>query len=153
MTAPLRLSLRRTTAAGRSPAAALELRMPSDVADVEAAVELMARHCFHGLTPCARTAFRLRVALAEALSNAILRGNHEDPAKRVLVHAEIYPDVVRLSVCDEGRGFDPDGVPAPTTPEALEAEGGRGLFIIRHLADRVEFNERGNAIWMTLPRC
>jgi len=153
VTAPLRLSLRRTSADPGHPVA-LELRMRSEVADVEAAVELMARHCFAGLRPCSRTSFRLRVALAEALSNAILRGNREDPAKQVWVLAELYQDTVRIAVRDEGNGFDPDGNHAiPTGPDALEEESGRGLFIIRHLADQVEFNERGNTIWMTLPRC
>ncbi|MEZ4589040.1 MAG: ATP-binding protein [Gemmatimonadales bacterium] len=151
MTAPLRLTLRRTrTDAVQSPDA-VELRMQSQVTDVEAAVELVARHCFAGQQPCSRTTFRLRVALAEALSNAILRGNREDPSKQVWVLAELYPEVVRIAVRDEGDGFDPDG--EPPAPEALEAESGRGLFIIRNLADRVEFNERGNTIWMTLPRC
>jgi serine/threonine-protein kinase RsbW len=154
MTAPLRLSLRRTPPpGGEAGSVGLELRMPSDVDEVEAAVELMARHCFAGLSPCARTAFRLRVALAEALSNAILRGNGQDAGKRVRVCAELHPDCIRIAVCDEGAGFDPGSVPEPLRPEAIQAEGGRGLFIIRHLADTVEFNDRGNTIWMTLPRC
>jgi serine/threonine-protein kinase RsbW len=153
MTAPLRLTLRRIAAPGQENAVGLELRMASDVEDVEAAVELMARHCFAGLAPCARTTFRLRVALAEAISNAILRGNREDPLKRVWVHAELHPDTIRLSIRDEGNGFDPSSVTPPTDPDALEDERGRGLLIIRHLADAVEFNERGNTIWMTLPRC
>lgn len=154
MTAPLRLCLRRAPEPPDRPGAtALELRMPSDVAVVEAAVELMAKHCFAGISPCPRTAFRLRVALAEALSNAILRGNQEDPVKRIRICAELHAESIRLAVCDEGDGFDPAAVPQPTTPDAIEAEGGRGLFIIRHLADAVEFNERGNTIWMTLPRC
>lgn len=155
MTAPLHLLLCRRAAPDPEGQAgvAIELRMPSDIADVEAAVELMARHCFAGLQPCARTAFRLRVALAEAITNAIIRGNRQDPGKRVWVRAELFPDQIQLSIRDEGNGFDPQSVPEPVTPDALEWEGGRGLFIIRHLADQVEFNERGNTIWMTLPRC
>jgi serine/threonine-protein kinase RsbW len=154
MTAPLRLSLKRRAAPTGGPGEELvDLHMPSEVADVEAAVELMAKHCFNGLHPCSRTTFRLRVALAEAISNAILRGNGEDPAKRVWIHAVLSADTIRLSVRDEGAGFDPAVTPAPTAPEALDLENGRGLFIIRHLADTVEFNERGNTIWMTLPRC
>lgn len=154
MTAPLRLTLtRRAVPPGEPGEALVDLRMPSDVADVEAAVELMARHCFAGCAPCARTTFRLRVALTEAISNAILRGNGEDPAKRVWVQAILSADTIRLSVRDEGCGFDPACAPEPTAPEAIERENGRGLFIIRHLADTVEFNERGNTIWMTLPRC
>lgn len=129
------------------------LRMASDISEVEAAVELMADHCFAGLDPCDRTKFRLRVALSEALSNAILRGNLEDRDKRVSVRAELFPETIRLEIADEGNGFDvPRTVPA-TLPNSVDDECGRGLFIIRHLADRVEFNDQGNTIWMTLPRC
>jgi serine/threonine-protein kinase RsbW len=133
--------------------AEVDLEMPSDVGAVEAAVELIARHCFSGLSPCARTAFRLRVALTEALANAILRGNHEDPAKIVRVRAELWPDAIRLAVEDEGDGFDPGRVSDLGPADGIDAERGRGLAIIRHLADQVEFNARGNTIWMTLPRC
>jgi len=155
MTAPLCVTVRRAPAPdeGSSPAVAVELRMPSLVAQVEAAVEIMVRHCFAGQRPCANTSFRLRVALSEALNNAILRGNQEDPGKRVWIHAVLYADTIRLGVRDEGSGFDPGIVPEPTTPEAIEGDCGRGLFIIRNLAEQVEFNERGNTIWMTLPRC
>jgi anti-sigma regulatory factor (Ser/Thr protein kinase) len=128
----------------------IDLRIPSDVTEVEAAVELMARHCFAGVNPCARTTFRLRVALAEALANAIMRGNSEDPSKHVRVRAELFAESIHLSIEDQGDGFAPI---EPTLPESLEDDRGRGLFIISQLADRVEFNDRGNAIWMTLPRC
>ena len=154
MTAPLRLTIRRTEPVdpGAAPVA-VDLAMPSDVSEVEAAVELMARHCFAGLAPCARTAFRLRVTLAEALSNAILRGNGADPTKHVWVRAELTAEAIRLSVRDEGQGLESTRRQTPCLPAELEEDGGRGLFIIRHLADQVEFNDRGNTIWMTLPRC
>ena len=154
MTAPLCVTVRRASVSEEaSLAIAVELRMPSLVEQVESAVEIMVRHCFAGQNPCSRTSFRLRVALTEALANAILRGNQEDPGKRVWVHAVLYPEVIRLCVRDEGSGFVPGEVPEPTTPEGIECDGGRGLFIIRNLAEQVEFNERGNTIWMTLPRC
>jgi len=132
--------------------ASVVLRIPSDIREVEPVVELMAHHCFDGLSPCQRTTFRLRVALTEALANAILRGNREDPAKSVSVRAELGSDSIRIEVADEGDGF---GWPTttPVLPESLEDERGRGLFIISRLADRVEFNDQGNVIWMTLPRC
>jgi serine/threonine-protein kinase RsbW len=132
--------------------AALALRLPSDVGLVDAAVELFARHCFDGRHATRRTLFCLRVALAEALANAIQFGNESDPAKTVQVHADLFVDHIRLRVSDEGPGFDPSLVPDPRDPEKLESPCGRGLFIIRHLVERVEFNEKGNTIWMTLPR-
>ncbi|MHB1327121.1 MAG: ATP-binding protein, partial [Gemmatimonadales bacterium] len=85
--------------------------------------------------------------------NAILRGNGADPDKQVFVHAELTSEVIRLSVQDEGPGLDPARIAAgPSLPEELESENGRGLFIIKHLADQVGFSDQGNTIWMTLPR-
>ena len=94
--------------------------------------------------------FNLRTALAEALSNAIAYGNHHDPAKLVRVRVECAPEAVRVHVADDGEGFDPARVPDPTLPENLEREEGRGLFVLRHLVDHVSFNEKGNAICLTL---
>lgn len=137
---------------GEGLEAALELRLPSDVSLVDTAVELFARHCFSGRDASRQSLFRLRVSLAEALANAIQCGNACDPAKVVHVEAHLFTDYIRLQVTDEGPGFDPSLVPDPRDPELLESPCGRGLFIIRHLAERVEFNEKGNCIWMTLPR-
>ena len=131
---------------------ALALKLPSDVRLVDTVVELFARHCFDGRQASRHTTFRLRVALAEALANAIQFGNECDPNKIVQVHADLFVDHIRLQVSDEGPGFDPTLVPDPRDPEMLESPCGRGLFIIRHLAERVEFNEKGNTIWMILPR-
>ncbi len=154
MASALCLCVRRSLPAEPSSRVFLSLDMPSDVGLVEEAVELLNRHCFAGRTPppSARTQFRLRVALAEALANAIQFGNQSDPAKRVRIIAELISDEIRLGVSDQGVGFDPSRVPEPTSPESLEGECGRGLFLIRHLVDRLEFNDQGNTIWMTLPR-
>jgi serine/threonine-protein kinase RsbW len=149
----LRLCVRRTPAApGVAAAVSVELRVPADVRCVEEAVELMVRHCFAGLDPCQRTRFRLRVLLSEALTNGILFGAGGDPGRRVRIAAELTEQTIRLEVTDDGPGFDPAEVPDPTSPPAVRRPIGRGLFLIRSLADRVEFNQQGNTIWMTLPR-
>lgn len=142
----------RRTPAAESPGASVALEMPADVACIEAAVELMARHCFAGASPCRRTGFRLRVLLAEAISNSILFGAQGNPARRIRVGAELDDATIRLQVTDDGPGFDPGEVPDPTLPDGLARPIGRGLFLIRNLADSVEFNDQGNTIWMTLPR-
>ena len=112
----------------------------------------MARHCFAGAEPSRRTSFRLRVLLAEALTNSILFGAGGDPTRTVRVAAEVGSDTIRLQVTDDGPGFDPASVTDPTLPGTVRRPMGRGLFLIRNLADRVEFNSQGNTIWMTLPR-
>ena len=117
----------------------LEVDIPSDVAYIERVVDLI-RH------PCAELAYNARqlalnvpVALSEAISNAILRANNEDPGKRVFVRAAV--DTLRLvvDVQDEGEPFDLDGnIRDATDPDNLEREDGRGLFLMRALMDRVE---------------
>jgi len=150
-TSPLRLAVRGTSAQGEQPAA-VELELPADVRCIEEAVELMARHCFAGFTPCSRTGFRLRVLLAEAISNSILFGAGGDPSRRVRVRAELHDADILLEVTDDGPGFNPAEVADPTLPDGLARSIGRGLFLIKNLADHVEFNEQGNSICMILRR-
>jgi serine/threonine-protein kinase RsbW len=153
MTSPLRLCVRRTSASGaRGSATLVTLRLPSDVNCIEEVVELVTRHCLAGHSTSKTTQFRLRVVLSEALSNAIVRGNGEDRTKWVDVRAELVPDAIRVSVTDEGPGFDPGAIPEPLLPEQLDEAGGRGLYLIRKLVDAVQFNEQGNSICMILRR-
>jgi len=153
MTSPLRLCVRRTSASELEGSATLvTLRLPSDVNCIEEAVELVTRHCLAGHQATKTIQFRLRVVLSEALTNAIVRRNGEDRNKWVDVRAELVPESIRVSVTDEGPGFDPDAVPEPLRPEQLDEATGRGLFLIRKLVDTVQFNERGNSICMILRR-
>ena len=150
--ASLRLCVRRSVDDGSARTVSVAIRVPADVRFVEEAIELMARHCFAGAEPCKRTSFRLRVLLAEALTNSILFGSGGNPSRFVRIGAEVTDQSIRLQVTDDGPGFDPRDVPDPTAPNGVGRPIGRGLFLIRNLADRVEFNEQGNTIWMTLPR-
>jgi serine/threonine-protein kinase RsbW len=153
VTSPLRLCVRRSPAPEAEGAATLvTLRLPSDIACVEEAVELVVRHCLAGHAATQKTRFRLQVCLSEALANAILRGNQEDQEKWVDVRAELFTDLIRVFVTDEGPGFDPAAVPEPLRPEQIDELGGRGLFLIRKLVDSVQFNPQGNSICMTLRR-
>lgn len=95
------------------------------------------------------------VALTEALSNAILRGNADDPRKRVQVRVQVDQAALIVEVKDEGPGFDIDECTIdPTTPERLECEDGRGLFLMRQLMDSVERFAAfpGNVVRLTLRR-
>ena len=124
----------------------LEVEIPSDVAYIERVVDLVRHPCAELAYNAHQLALNVPVALSEAISNAILRANHEDPEKRVVVRAEV--DTLRLvvDVQDEGPPFDLDGnVRDATDPENLEREDGRGLFLMKALMDRVErFDANGS---------
>jgi len=133
---------------------ALELEIPSDIRYIESVVTIVARHCeqFH-FTP-RQCALNIPVALTEALSNAILRGNGERDGPRVQVKADVTPARLVLEVVDEGSGFDlAECLVDPTSPDNIEREDGRGLFLMTRLMDELErFTSHGNVIRMTLRR-
>ncbi len=132
--------------------AELRLRMPSDIAVVERAVAMVSAHLERRFADAHTVRFNVRVALTEALSNAILYGNAQDPSKHVAVRVAFGPDRIEAEVTDEGPGFDPTIVPDPTLPERLEQEDGRGLFLIRKVMDEVRYNAKGNSVWMSVRR-
>ncbi|MGH7664405.1 MAG: ATP-binding protein [Gemmatimonadaceae bacterium] len=133
---------------------ALEVEIPSDVRYIESIVELVAGQCAALAYAPRHIALNVPVALTEALSNAILRGNAENHTKQVRVRASLDPDRLILEVSDEGRGFDlGDCMRDPTTPENVRREDGRGLFLMQQLMDRVEqYDDHGNVVRLTLRR-
>jgi serine/threonine-protein kinase RsbW len=88
------------------------------------------------------------VALEEALLNAILHGNRNDPARTVRVAYGTADDILHVLVSDEGPGFDPAAVPDPTLPENLERPGGRGLLLILHYMSGALVLGKGNDLLM-----
>jgi serine/threonine-protein kinase RsbW len=90
--------------------------------------------------------FAVRLALDEALVNAVKHGNQGDPGKVVCVRYQITPESLRVEVEDQGEGFDPAQVPDPRAPENLERASGRGLFLMQVYMTWVHYNERGNAV-------
>lgn len=97
--------------------------------------------------PCAPEEIEgIELALREALANAILHGNQNDPAKKVIVAGFCECEKeggLLLVVCDEGSGFDPVQVPNPTTAESIYSGHGRGIFLMRHLMDEVHYRNDG----------
>ncbi len=96
--------------------------------------------------------FAVRLALEEALVNAIKHGNRSDPDKSISVVVEMDPKAVAITVTDEGPGFDPDHLPDPTADENLEKPSGRGIMLMRVYMDEVTFNESGNQVRMVKQR-
>ena len=128
----------------------LILELPNDVRSIEHAVEYVMRHCSDCCAYARRLNLNFRVGLTEALSNAILYGNDQDPGKRVKVEITVRGEEVTARITDEGRGFDPTTIPDPTLPDNLDKPGGRGIFLMKSLMDEVRFNEEGNSVTLIL---
>lgn len=88
------------------------------------------------------------IAVTEAVNNAINHGNRQNPDKKVQLDFVERADRLSFSVQDEGEGFDHNALPDPTDPENLEKISGRGVFLMKHLADEVEFSENGTRVEM-----
>ena len=86
------------------------------------------------------------ISLTEALNNAILHGNHNDGSKHVRIEVEKNASRLIFVVTDEGKGFDCEHLPNPTTPENQPREGGRGVFLMRHLCHSLHYRNGGSSV-------
>lgn len=86
------------------------------------------------------------VAITEAVNNAIYHGNQANPSKNIDILFKSFPDRVTFTVKDEGAGFNYNNLPDPTNPENIEKPNGRGVFLMRNLADRVSFEDNGSTV-------
>ncbi|MCE3281141.1 MAG: ATP-binding protein, partial [Bacteroidetes bacterium] len=86
------------------------------------------------------------VSLTEAVNNAIYHGNQSNPNKSIDISFKSHPDRVSFSVKDEGPGFNYESLPDPTNPENIEKPNGRGVFLMRNLADNVTFEDNGSKV-------
>jgi serine/threonine-protein kinase RsbW len=93
--------------------------------------------------------FSIRLALEEAIVNAIKHGNQLDRAKHVHIAYRVSPDRFDVRITDEGPGFDPTDVPDPTAVENLERPCGRGLMLMRHYMTEVHYAGCGNCVSMS----
>lgn len=121
--------------------------IPSELRAARAAQEtLLAELAASGYTPGA--IFAIKLAVEEAVSNAVKHGNRGDKHKRVQLTYEVLSDRTRITVSDEGSGFDHSNVDDPTIDENLEKPTGRGVMLMRAYMDEVEYNEKGNQVRM-----
>ncbi|HEY8928365.1 MAG TPA: ATP-binding protein [Mucilaginibacter sp.] len=88
----------------------------------------------------------MMTCLNEVAINAIVHGNKLDESKKVIINADIENKRIIWTVTDEGEGFDYNNLPDPTAPENLENLTGRGVYIVKHLADQCIFNSKGNEV-------
>jgi serine/threonine-protein kinase RsbW len=91
---------------------------------------------------------QIRLILEEALTNAAKHGNRFDLGLDVVIDVEYENGTLVFTVTDQGRGFKPETVPDPLVQTELKSSG-RGIYLIRQLADDVRFNDKGNVITIT----
>jgi serine/threonine-protein kinase RsbW len=89
------------------------------------------------------------IAVTEAVNNAMYHGNEGNPLKCIKIGFESGEKNIRFSVEDEGKGFDFNSLPDPTDPINIDKPNGRGVFLMKNLADKVEFNNNGQEVLLT----
>jgi serine/threonine-protein kinase RsbW len=94
----------------------------------------------------------LAIAVTEAVGNAIVHGNHEDPHKSVSIEFRYNDKQIEVTIRDEGSGFDLNSIENPLLPENLLKENGRGIFILSELMDKVnyQFTKKGTVLHMVM---
>lgn len=92
------------------------------------------------------------VSLSEAVNNAIKHGNKLNAKKLVSFIFDPTEAEFNFTIVDQGNGFDYKNVPDPTHPDNIEKPDGRGIFIIKNLSDKVEFNENGSEVKISFNR-
>lgn len=130
-----------------SPSIQIEYSFPSEVAAISSFVDNFIRmltecRCISGYEGEVETALR------EALNNAVVHGNHEDPRKCVRVTCRCELGEVSMTVRDEGQGFDFNKVPDPTTPSTIYSSSGRGIYLMKVFMDAVRFEGNGSIVHM-----
>jgi serine/threonine-protein kinase RsbW len=93
--------------------------------------------------------FDVRLAVEEAVRNAIEHGHQYDKKLPITVSYAVAEDRIEIEVEDRGKGFDVKQIPDPRTEEHIMKEGGRGVFLIYRLMDKVQYNKKGNKVKMT----
>lgn len=129
------------------PSCSQDVLIPSDTTETRRVQEAIAEH-LAAFAVSEQEIFSIRLALEEALVNAVKHGNQMDRSKKVRICYRIQPDRFEARITDEGMGFDPGDVPDPTAPENLERPCGRGLMLMRYYMTQVEYNDRGNSVWL-----
>lgn len=91
---------------------------------------------------------KILLAVVEGVNNAIVHGNKLDSLKFVSIQYIVNEKFIEFVITDEGQGFDINTIPDPTKPENIEKTHGRGVFLMNHLADEIQFMDGGNKVSM-----
>lgn len=110
-------------------------RVESFVADIFE-YHQFSHKCFNAVFLC----------ISEAVTNSIVHGNKEDHKKKVELNVDCKHHLIQVQITDEGEGFDIEDIPDPTHKDNIRKETGRGIHIIKSIAQKVSLNEKGNSL-------
>lgn len=88
----------------------------------------------------------IMVAVTESVNNAIKHGNNSDKNKNVSLSVNFEDTLIKFVIEDDGSGFDFRNLPDPTAPENIDKPEGRGIFLMKHLSDEVNFKDEGKKV-------
>jgi len=126
----------------------LDRSMPADPEAVAGVVDTISETLSRLDVP-EQKRFEVALAVQEALANAVVHGCGNDPSKQVRCQVKSAPNGrIVIIVTDPGPGFSPDRIPDPKRGENLQADHGRGVYLIRQLMDEVQFGSNGNEVRM-----
>ncbi len=127
------------------------ISFPSDVNELTKAESLVDKIC-QSLAVNEDYYGNVLIAVTEAVNNAIKHGNKNDANKTVSIEVSDAQNEFSIQIKDEGAGFDFNNLPDPTSPENIEKENGRGIFLMKSLADKVDFQNNGRDVVLTFSK-
>ena len=133
------------------PDGSVELNISSDLSEarnLQDLIERQLRHCHYE----DKEIFAIRLAMEEAIVNAIKHGNRMEQTKQIYVRYRILPDRFDIGITDEGAGYNSHHVSDPLAVENLERPSGRGLFLMKHYMTEVIVHAPGNRLTMSKVR-
>ena len=129
----------------------VEQRIPSELGAghhlIEQVLDRLQEHHWKG-----HDFFAIRLALEEAVVNAIEHGNQRDPSKLIRLDFKVSPEFCYIQITDEGRGFCRAALKDCTDDECIEKPRGRGVHLIEQFMSETAYNERGNQLTMLRKR-
>lgn len=117
----------------------IKLIIFSDINHVESDIDLF----FVNYKVPTQLRVRMHHSIIEGINNAIIHGNKYDTSKKVILTLDNVDGMFLITIEDEGEGFDYEAVPDPTDISNLNCETGRGLYLMKHMADKVSFAKKG----------
>lgn len=122
------------------------LYIPSTIIAVDSAIMEICRYIQEEVELTSKLIWKIHTCFYEALLNAVVHGNKYNTQKKVYIDFRIVENLIVIRIRDEGSGFDFENISNPFEPENILKDFGRGITMIKTLADRVKFNKKGNEI-------